>query len=167
MGILKQIKKKQKLLSFMIVILFSSCQAKVDCDEDGGAYNITFIFNKKNNYVPKKGSLYFFEKNTKSTKYFESLDLLEARIVENRLDIYFKGPPDVFKAKYNYCVVLDDSLAYDISNMQMKIDTAGRTMGGWAIGCKLMSFEVNNNIYIADEGGLCFPFDSARKIKNH
>ncbi|MCV9930841.1 hypothetical protein OIU80_00970 [Flavobacterium sp. LS1R47] len=140
MDISKQIKKKPRLLFFMIAILFFSCQEKVDCDEDGGTYNITFIFNKESNYVPKKGSLYFFEKNTKSTKYFESLDLLEARIVENRLDVYFKDPPDVFKAKYNYCVVLDDSLAYDISNMQMKIDTAGRTMGGWAIGCKLMSF---------------------------
>lgn len=49
--------------------------------------------------------------------------------------------------------------------MQMKIDTAGRTMRGWAIGCKLMSFEVNNNIYITNEGDLNFPFDSAIKIK--
>ncbi|MBE8724247.1 hypothetical protein C4F50_04730 [Flavobacterium sp. KB82] len=161
-----------KLISLIVIILsLSCCQREINCDQDNNISNC-FSFDKKNNYddknqyITKKGKLYFFKKDSKN-KHFKSLDLRVANIINQQLNIFFKNPPDHLTAQYNYRMVLDDSLVYDITNIQMKVDTAGRTMGGWAIGCKVMSIEVNGKTYIPDRyfDSLNFPFDCALKIR--
>ncbi|GAA3784598.1 hypothetical protein [Flavobacterium ginsengiterrae] len=162
-----------KLVAFVIIVfLFSSCQQQLNCDQEDNISN-SFSFDKKNNYDdkteyrPKKGKLYFFKKGSKNNQHFKSLDLKVANIINKQLNIFFKNPPDHLTAKYNYRMILDDSLMYDITNIKMKIDTAGRTMGGFAMGCKVMSFEVNGKTYTTNRyfDSLNFPFDCAVKIK--
>ncbi|MDP5201508.1 hypothetical protein [Flavobacterium sp. DG2-3] len=164
MAILKHNSLFSKLLFFFFSIIFISCKEKVDCNNDGQISN-TFSFPRESNYLPQKGNLYFFEKNSENKDFFKVVDLRHANIIDGKLNIFFNDIPDHLNVKYNYKIVLDDSLVFEIMNMQMKVDTMGRTMGGWAITCRLMSFEVNGKKYNANEGTLDFPFNSAKKIK--
>lgn len=157
---------KTTVILIFLIIFQVSCKDKNTkdiCLDEGFARGVFF---PKLGDKFQRGVFYLYESNTKFDKLVAIKEFSLFRDKDYNELTLFPKDRNRFSLKYDYRIVIDDTICFDLSEFIATPDTMGKTMGGWAIQCKLNTYKCNDSIYHTQKNQyIDIPYESRRIIK--